>query len=228
MAITDKKGINVTSGFKLISPAPIDARYVVEDETELQSIIDIGSAYNGLEVWVNSLGKKKQYNGTEFVEVQAGGGVSEEVIGDINAVLDEINGGGTIGGGSSSEVEIEFSIGTPTSEGIYPLTQITPFTDWYKVKNARIILKGTNQMATPSDIEAWLPNIMKTIEQGTNNVGLLSLTGTVFTADGVMSVASILYQNNYGFNFIANEDILFILNMYIELGTTTCKLIVTI
>ena len=99
MAITDKKGINVTSGFKLISPAPIDARYVVEDETELQSIIDNGAAYNGLEVWVNSLGKKLQFNGTGFVDVQAGiseekvGEIVDNKIGNIDSILDEINNG---------------------------------------------------------------------------------------------------------------------------------------
>lgn len=72
MSITDKKGINVTSGFKLISSNPIDARYVVEDEEELQSIIDNGAAYNGLEVWVNSLEKKLMYNGNAFIEMNGG------------------------------------------------------------------------------------------------------------------------------------------------------------
>ena len=79
MAITDKKGINVTSGFKLISPAPIDARYVVEDETELQSIIDSRAAYPGLETWVKSLGRKLQYNGVEFVEIASGGTSSADI-----------------------------------------------------------------------------------------------------------------------------------------------------
>ena len=73
MAI-NKKGINITSGFKLISPTPIDVRFVVEDEDELQSIIDNQAAYEGLEVWVKSLGRKKQFNGNEFVEIQASGG----------------------------------------------------------------------------------------------------------------------------------------------------------
>lgn len=50
MSVLDKKGINVTGGFKLISPQPIDARYIVEDEVELQSIVDNGATYEGLEV----------------------------------------------------------------------------------------------------------------------------------------------------------------------------------
>lgn len=73
MSILDKKGIGVTSGFKLVSGAPIDARFTAEDEIDLQSLIDNGAVYNGLEVWVNSLGKKKMYNGTEFVDVATGG-----------------------------------------------------------------------------------------------------------------------------------------------------------
>lgn len=79
MAITDKKGISVTSGFKLVAPTPIDARFIVEDETELQSIIDSGAAYPGLETWVKSLGRKLQYNGVEFVEITSGGTSSADI-----------------------------------------------------------------------------------------------------------------------------------------------------
>lgn len=73
MSITDKKGINVTSGFKLISGQPIDARFIVEDETELQTIVTNGAVYEGLHVWVKSLGKEKVWNGTKFVESQTSG-----------------------------------------------------------------------------------------------------------------------------------------------------------
>ena len=62
MSILDKKGIGVTSGFKLVSGSPIDARFTAEDETDLQSLIDNGAVYEGLEVYVKSLGKKKIYN----------------------------------------------------------------------------------------------------------------------------------------------------------------------
>lgn len=84
MSITDKKGINVTSGFKLISGQPIDARFNVEDETELQSLIDNGAVYEGLHVWVKSLGKEKVWNGTEFTEIQASG----ESSGTTKAIVD--------------------------------------------------------------------------------------------------------------------------------------------
>lgn len=73
MSITDKKGINVTSGFKLISGQPIDARFNVDDETELQTIVTNGAVYEGLHVWIKSLGKEKVWNGTEFTESQASG-----------------------------------------------------------------------------------------------------------------------------------------------------------
>lgn len=73
MSINDKKGINVTSGFKLVAPTPIDARFIAQDENDLQSLIDNGAVYNGLEVWVNSLSKKLRYNGTQFEEITSGG-----------------------------------------------------------------------------------------------------------------------------------------------------------
>lgn len=84
MSILDKKGINVTSGFKLISGQPIDARQVVEDETELQSIIDNGAAYEGLEVWVKSASKKYRYVGSSFVEVAEGSDILSEAIVDVD------------------------------------------------------------------------------------------------------------------------------------------------
>lgn len=77
MSIIDKKGINVTSGFKLISPQPIDARQVVDDETELQSIIDNGGAYEGQLVYVKGIAKYMKYNGTAYEEFTTGGGSSE-------------------------------------------------------------------------------------------------------------------------------------------------------
>lgn len=74
MAITDKKGINVTSGFKLVSGQPLDARLIAVDETDLQSLVDNGAVYDGMIVWVQSLNKYMSYNGTEFKELATGGG----------------------------------------------------------------------------------------------------------------------------------------------------------
>ena len=68
MAINDKKGINTTGGFKLVSNTPLDVRFVAEDEADLQSLIDSGAVYLGLEVWVKTLGKKMLYNGYSFVD----------------------------------------------------------------------------------------------------------------------------------------------------------------
>jgi hypothetical protein len=75
MSILDKKGIGVTSGFKLVSGAPIDARFTAEDDTDLQSLIDNGAVYEGLEVYVKSTKKKMVYNGTEFVEFKSASSV---------------------------------------------------------------------------------------------------------------------------------------------------------
>ena len=319
MAITDKKGINVTSGFKLISPAPIDARYVVEDETELQSIIDSGAVYKGLRVWVNSLNKVYIYNGSSFVvelnadttndwtisgyttnfeytwelnafqtktinnstnkrnktlfnivsenylealscknkiTVMAGviedaishikalesngvgggsGGITEqkvveiieENIGDIDAVLDEINGGGTVGGSSSEEVEIEFSISASATNGIYDLTQITSFTDWNKVKKGKLVVLGTSGMATASNIEVKLSSVMKMITQNTGEVSMLAMSSVIHTEDGS---SGIVFQKISGdtTQIISSGTFFQMLSLWIATGTTTCTLIVTI
>lgn len=110
MSILDKKGIGVTSGFKLVSGAPIDARFTAEDDTDLQSLIDNGAVYEGLEVYVKSLGKKKVYNGTEFVEVSAGGGSNVDIhIEDDTLVINTdgtSSGSGNTGGGRSGGINI--------------------------------------------------------------------------------------------------------------------------
>jgi len=49
------RGLGVDSGFKLVSPKPLDVRYVVKNATQLQEIINSGAAYPGLQVWVKSL-----------------------------------------------------------------------------------------------------------------------------------------------------------------------------
>ena len=97
MSINDKKGINLTSGFKYVGGQPLDVRLIAEDESDLQSLVDNGATYNGMVVWVNSTSKRKVFNGSEFIE-----DVSPDTIGNINDVLEQINGGGTSSGGSSS------------------------------------------------------------------------------------------------------------------------------
>lgn len=97
MSINDKKGINLTSGFKYVGGQPLDVRLVAEDESDLQSLVDNGATYNGMVVWVNSTSKRMVFNGSEFIE-----DVSPDTIGNINDVLEQINGGGTFSGGGSS------------------------------------------------------------------------------------------------------------------------------
>ena len=57
--INEKKGVSITAPFKLFSENPVDARTVVADLSELQSIIDNNAAYEGLTVYVTS--EKKAY-----------------------------------------------------------------------------------------------------------------------------------------------------------------------
>ena len=108
MSINYKKGINLTSGFKYVGGQPLDVRLIAEDESDLQSLVDNGATYNGMVVWVNSTSKRKVFNGSEFIE-----DVNPNTIGNINDVLEQINGGGTFSGGGSS------SGGSSGSSGIY-------------------------------------------------------------------------------------------------------------
>lgn len=76
MSIKDKKGIPVTGSFKLLAPQPLDARMIVSDASELQSIIDENAAYKGLTVWVESTNTQVVFNGTEFVTNTIGADLS--------------------------------------------------------------------------------------------------------------------------------------------------------
>ena len=69
MSILDKKGISVTSGFKLVSGQPLDARNVVDDLDGLQDLVNNGAAYEGIVVYVKSEQQLKQYNGSEWNNV---------------------------------------------------------------------------------------------------------------------------------------------------------------
>lgn len=105
MSITDKKGINVTSGFKLISKQPIDARFIATDETDLQSLIDNGAVYDGLMVWVQSLGKYMSYNGTEFKELETGSGGSDIIVVDsLPTIIPIFNGTAVPNSGTVSKI----------------------------------------------------------------------------------------------------------------------------
>ena len=78
--VKNKKGIGITSGFKYLAESPIDVRFVVADETELQSIIENNAAYPGLLVWVKEPNDNKNnlrlYDGESFIEFNTQGGNS--------------------------------------------------------------------------------------------------------------------------------------------------------
>lgn len=74
MSILNKKGINLTSSFKLVSPNPLDIRLIAEDEEDLQSLIDNKAVYLGMIVWVKSLRKFQFFDGESFTDMKLGGG----------------------------------------------------------------------------------------------------------------------------------------------------------
>lgn len=60
--IEDLKGfIDFPSGFKLLGPAPVDARYAGEDEEFLTSIVEANAAYPGLKVYIKSTNQFYSY-----------------------------------------------------------------------------------------------------------------------------------------------------------------------
>lgn len=102
MSFNDKPGIPILGGYKLGSSDPMDVRTIADDEIDLQSLIDNDVAYEGLEVYVKSLGKKKVYNGTEFVEVVTGGGGSNvDIYTEGNYLVINTNGTGNGNTGGS-------------------------------------------------------------------------------------------------------------------------------
>jgi hypothetical protein len=78
----------IASNFELGSAQPIDSRLVVDNESNLSSLI----VYEGLEVYVKSLKTKKMYDGSGWVEVKttlkAGTGISISEDGTISLNLD--------------------------------------------------------------------------------------------------------------------------------------------
>lgn len=119
MSFNDKPGIPILGGYKLGSSDPMDVRTIADDAADLQSLIDNGVAYEGLEVYVKSTKKKMQYNGTEFVEVATGGGSNVDIhIEDDTLVIntDGTSSGSGGGGSGSTSKKYTFS-GVPVHLG---------------------------------------------------------------------------------------------------------------
>ena len=64
MSLADKKGINLSDGFKLVAQKPLDARQVVDNEEDKADLISSNAAYAGLLVYVKATKKTYVYNGT--------------------------------------------------------------------------------------------------------------------------------------------------------------------
>ena len=66
MSLADKKGINLSDGFKLIAEKPLDARQVVAIEDDKAELVASNAAYAGLMVYVEATKKSYVYNGTNW------------------------------------------------------------------------------------------------------------------------------------------------------------------
>ena len=74
MSFADKKGITVTSGFKLQADSLLDVRSCVENITERDELVTINAATAGLRVFVKDQNKSFVYNGTSWDELTIGTG----------------------------------------------------------------------------------------------------------------------------------------------------------
>ena len=66
MSLADKKGINLSDGFKLVAEKPLDARQVVAIEDDKADLVASNAAYAGLIVYVEATKKSYVYNGTDW------------------------------------------------------------------------------------------------------------------------------------------------------------------
>ena len=68
--IKNKAGTGIGNQYVLLAKQPIDARYVVKNIVERDSIISEGAGYLGLKVWVEELKTEYEYiGGTDWVEL---------------------------------------------------------------------------------------------------------------------------------------------------------------
>lgn len=75
MAIFDKiSGIPADNGFKYQSEAPLDARLVVDNYSNLADLKDEHGAYTGMLVYVKSDKKYYSYDGSVWSEFKGSGG----------------------------------------------------------------------------------------------------------------------------------------------------------
>lgn len=74
MSFADKKGITVTSGFKLQADSLLDVRGCVENISERDELVTINAATAGLRVFVKDENKSYVYNGESWDELTIGTG----------------------------------------------------------------------------------------------------------------------------------------------------------
>lgn len=66
MSLADKKGINLSDGFKLVSEKPLDVRQILDTEADKAELVTAHAAYAGLRVFVKATKCSYVYNGTDW------------------------------------------------------------------------------------------------------------------------------------------------------------------
>lgn len=236
MSITDKKGINVTSGFKLISPQPIDARMVVEDENELVSIVDSAAAYEGQLVYVKSLDKYVSFDGSQFNELETGGGASAHVEGDalvINNSGGTGSGTGSGGGGGSGLTKHTITLATITTAlesniitiSDEVLAELSTFINsnpvFYNVKlsvsaSAINLFSATNcgSLATIGSMNGGIELIWYLPQYGHSSSSETDIPTTMFLSGSHMHVSTSQSVNSI---YLSDSD-MEVINAYIPIG----------
>ena len=92
----------IAANFELGSAQPIDSRFVVATESDLNGL----KVYEGLEVYIKDTKLKKRYNGSEWVDMKA----------DL-----ETEEAGFVEIGTSSTINIESDTQVPTSKAVQTL-----------------------------------------------------------------------------------------------------------
>lgn len=91
MSFADKKGITVTSGFKLQADSLLDVRGCVENITERDELVTINAATAGLRVFVKDQNKSYVYNGSSWDELTIGTGYTHPLTHPATMITEDEN-----------------------------------------------------------------------------------------------------------------------------------------
>ena len=91
MSFADKKGITVTSGFKLQADSLLDVRGCVENIAERDELVTINAATAGLRVFVKDQNKSYVYNGSSWDELTIGAGYTHPLTHPATMITEDEN-----------------------------------------------------------------------------------------------------------------------------------------